>query len=58
MNYTKENILSSEVVVVCDFLKISFILQDEAQAFHWNQTHAAIYPFVIHFKKEDNKVKH
>ena len=59
INYTKENMLPSEVVVVCDFSEnYSFILQDEAQSFHWNKPQATIHPFVIYFKKEDNKVEH
>lgn len=58
MCYTKENLLISEIAVVCDFSEnYSFILQDEAQSFHWNKSQATIHPFVIYFK-EENEIKH
>jgi hypothetical protein len=39
-------------VILCDFTEnCSFILQDEAQGFHWNNTQATIHPFVIYFKQ-------
>jgi hypothetical protein len=48
----KCNLQSSEFVVLCDFAEnYSFILQDEAQGFHWNSAQATIHPFVIYFKK-------
>ena len=48
-----------QLYVVCDFLEnYSFILQDEAQSFHWNKPQATLNPFIIYFKKEDNKVGH
>jgi hypothetical protein len=42
-------------VVLCDFAEnYFFVLQDEAQGFHWNNAQAAaIHPFVIYFKKSD-----
>jgi hypothetical protein len=45
---------SGEFVVLCDFTEnYSFVLQDEAQGFHWNNAQAAIHPFVIYFKTPD-----
>jgi hypothetical protein len=39
-------------MVLCDFTEnYSFVLQDEAQGFHWNNAKATIHPFVIYFKK-------
>jgi hypothetical protein len=50
----KCNLQSGEFVVLCDFAEnYSFILQDEAQGFHWNNAQATIHPFVIYFKKSD-----
>jgi hypothetical protein len=50
----KCNLQSGEFVVLCDFAEnYSFILQDEAQGFHWNNAHATIHPFVIYFKISD-----
>jgi hypothetical protein len=31
----------------------SFVLQDGAQGFHWNNAQTTIHPFVIYFKKSD-----
>jgi hypothetical protein len=45
---------TSEFVVLCDFVEnYSFVLQDKAQGFHWNNAQATIHPFVIYFKKSD-----
>jgi hypothetical protein len=50
----KCNVQSGKFVVLCDFAKnYSFVLQDEAQGFHWNNAQATIHPFVIYFKKLD-----
>jgi hypothetical protein len=50
----KCNLLSGEFVVLCDFVEnYSFVLQDKAQGFHWNNTQATIHPFVICLKKSD-----
>jgi hypothetical protein len=50
----KRNLQSGEFVVLCDFAEnYSFVLQDEAQGFHWNNAKATIHPFVIYFKKSD-----
>jgi hypothetical protein len=43
-----------ESVVLRDFAEnYSFVFQDEAQGFSWNNAQATIYPFVIYFKKTD-----
>jgi hypothetical protein len=50
----KCNLQASEFVVLCDFTEnYSFILQVEAQGFHWNNAQAAIHSFVIYFKESD-----
>jgi hypothetical protein len=41
-------------VVLCNFTEnYSFVLQDEAQRFHWNNAQATIHQFIIYFKKSD-----
>jgi hypothetical protein len=49
----KCNLQSREFVVLCDFTENSFILQDEARGFHWNNAQATIHQFVIYLKKPD-----
>jgi hypothetical protein len=50
----KCNLQSGEFLVLCDFAEnYSFVLQDEAQGFSWNNAQATIHPFVIYFKKSD-----
>ena len=42
---------SLKLLVVADFSEnYSFILQDVAQGFHWNNVQATIHPFVIYYK--------
>jgi hypothetical protein len=50
----KCNLQSGEFVFLWDFAEnYSFVLQDEAQGFHWNSAQATIYPFGIYFKTSD-----
>ena len=36
--------------VMADFSEnYSFVLQDEAQGFHWNNSQATIHPFVVYY---------
>jgi hypothetical protein len=50
----KCNLQSGKFVVLCDFAEnYSFILQDEAQEFLWNNAQATIHPSAIYFKKSD-----
>lgn len=53
MNHVKENLKDSEVLVICDFSEnYSFVLQDEAQSYHWNRGQATVHPFVIYYKRQ------
>lgn len=53
MNSTKENLKDSELLIICDFAEnYSFILQDEAQSYHWTSGLATVHPFVIYYKRE------
>jgi hypothetical protein len=41
----KSDLQVGVVIVLCDFAEnYSFKLQDEAQAFYWNDTHASLHP--------------
>ena len=36
--------------MIADFAEnYSFILQDEAQGFHWNNSQATVHPFVVYY---------
>lgn len=51
----KSSLLDNEVVVQCDFAEnYSFVLQDEAQGFHWNNSMATVHPCVVYFKTKDD----
>ena len=50
----KSSLLENEIVVQCDFAEnYSFVLQDEAQGFHWNNSMSTVHPCVIYFKVKD-----
>lgn len=58
MNDTKGNLKDGEFCVIGDFSEnFSFVIQDEAQGYHWASDHATIHPYVIYFK-EENKIQH
>jgi hypothetical protein len=39
-----------EIAVICDFPEnCYFIIQDEAQGFHWNNAQATLYPFLAYY---------
>lgn len=53
----KETLQQGEVLVVLDFAEnYSFVVQDEVQSFHWNNTMATVHPFVVYFQ-EDGRLK-
>ena len=52
-NDCKSTLQLGELVVTADFSEnYSFILQDAAQGFHWNNSQATIHPFVAYYIKE------
>lgn len=49
----------TEVLVSCDFAEnYSFIIQNSAQGFHWNNSQATIHPFVIYYKNIEDELCH
>ncbi|XP_065085075.1 uncharacterized protein LOC135707233 [Ochlerotatus camptorhynchus] len=46
----KQTLEDGEVVVICDFFEnYTFVLQDEVQSYHWNNSQCTIHPFVVYF---------
>lgn len=49
MRQKKENLEEGEFLVLADFSEnFSFVVQDEIQSFHWNNSSATIHPFVCY----------
>lgn len=56
--HLKTQLQQGEFLVICDFSEnYSFVMQDEAQGYHWNQTSATVHPFVAYYV-EDDEEKH
>jgi hypothetical protein len=52
MNQTKCTLNPGEFLVISDFAEnYSFVLQDAAQSFHWNNLQATIHPFVCYYRE-------
>jgi hypothetical protein len=55
----KESLQPNEAIIILDFAEnYSFIVQDAAQGFHWNNSQATLHPFVAYYKDKDNKLCH
>lgn len=58
LNERKDNLKAGEFLVIGDFSEnFTFVCQDAAQSFHWNNSSATLHPFVYYYK-QDNKVLH
>lgn len=54
----KRTLGDGEMLILADFAEnYSFILQDAAQGFHWNNAQATLHPFVCYYKDEE-ELKH
>lgn len=54
----KEILPLNQCIFICDFAEnYSFVLQDAAQGFHWNNAQATLHPFVMYYM-EDGKLQH
>lgn len=50
MQQTKESLKPGEFLVLADFSEnYSFVIQDEVQSFHWNNSSATVHPFVCYY---------
>lgn len=55
----KSTLATKEMLVTVDFSEnYSFVLQDAAQGFHWNNSQATIHPFVAYYKYRSNNLCH
>lgn len=55
----QEKLGPGEFFVSCDFAEnYSFVIQNEAQGYHWNNAQATIHPFVIYYRGENNSLEH
>jgi len=47
----KENLKPNEAIVLLDFSEnYSFVIQDEAQSYHWNNTQCSLHPALVYYK--------
>lgn len=54
----KESIKEEEIIVQCDFAEnYSFVVQDAAQSFHWNNNQATLLTSVFYYK-DGSDIKH
>ena len=55
----KSKLSPNEILLILDFAEnYSFVVQDAAQGFHWNNSQATLHPFVGYFKNAENEVEH
>ena len=55
----KSTLAPREMIVTLDFSEnYSFVLQDAAQGYHWNNSQATIHPFVAYYKDESENLSH
>ena len=48
-----ETLQPGQLIIICDFAEnYSFVLQDRAQVFHWNNSQATVHTFVIYYKND------
>lgn len=58
-NEVRDGLKPGVFQVIADFSEnYSFILQDEAQGFHWNNSQATIHPFVVYYAESPGKLNH
>ena len=51
----KSNLLINEEIILLDFCEnFSFIIQGEAQGFHWENSQCTAHPFVVYHEKSDD----
>ncbi len=50
-NERKSSLKPGELLVIADFSdNYSFVLQDAAQGYHWNNAQATVHPFVVYYR--------
>jgi hypothetical protein len=54
----KDNLKENEIIILLDFSEnYSFIIQDEVQGYHWENSQCTVHPFVIYHAVNDGKRK-
>ena len=52
--WKKSQLQPGEILVIADFSEnYSFLIQDAAQGFHWNNSQSTIHPFVVYYTDGD-----
>ena len=52
----KSNHLVNKIIILLDFSEnFSFIIQNEAQGFHWEYSQCTVHPFVVYHRKSDDE---
>ena len=57
----KDCLKDDECIVLLDFAEnYSYVVQDAAQGFHWNNSQATLHPFVAYYKEQNhlNKINY
>ena len=55
----KANLDCSEIIIQMDFAEnYTFLVQDAAQSFHWNNEQATLHPIVVYHKDVNNELAH
>ena len=55
----KDQLNQDEGILVGDFAEnYSFLVQDAAQGYHWNNSQCTLHPFVFYYKDSDSKLQH
>ena len=55
MQQKKESLKEGEFLVIADFSEnFSFVVQDEVQSFHWNNSSATTHPFVCYYREKQD----
>ena len=60
MNNLKTNLKpTEEIILQGDFAEnFSYVVQDEIQSFHWENSQATLHPFVAYYRLEDGTLEH
>lgn len=56
LKYIKSKLNESEAIILIDFSEnYSFVLQNEAQGYHWTSNSCSLHPVVIYTRRENNE---
>src|SRR5215469_4308216 len=55
LKHLKSNLQPNEVIILGDFSEnYSYIVQDEVQGFHWENSQCTVHPFVAYYRNNSN----